>query len=57
MTASQAANQLISIIKRRREEEGEGAELGELKTHTHTYFLFSSKGLEPLIPGPSSNYV
>ncbi|XP_075901678.1 diphthine methyl ester synthase [Nelusetta ayraudi] len=28
MTVSQAANQLISIIKRRRAEEGEGAELG-----------------------------
>lgn len=29
MTVSQAANQLLSIIKRRKEEEGEGAELGE----------------------------
>lgn len=37
MTASQAANQLISIIKRRRAEEG--AELGKWNTHTHTLVL------------------
>lgn len=34
MTVSQAADQLIQIIQRRREE---GAELGELnRSHTHT---------------------
>ena len=33
MTVGQAADQLIQIIERRREE---GGELGETHTHTHT---------------------